>query len=108
MRAWYQKDMAVGLLYLCTLGEVRPDCPAALIQNLGDDAGAAPAQAMRVIPCEQQLPQQREQVKDVLAAVGHCLQHCCPWTDLSLIDASCRSSSQIEQFQHNLLRHVLC
>ena len=80
MRAWYQKDMAVGLLYACTLGEVRPDCPAALIQNLGGDAAAAPAQALRVIPCEQQLPQQREQARGVEGVVpGWCLRHmaCC-------------------------------
>ena len=24
MRAWYQKNMAVGLLYTCSLGEVQP------------------------------------------------------------------------------------
>ena len=34
MRAWYQKDMAVGLLYTCALGEVQPDQPVALIETL--------------------------------------------------------------------------
>jgi hypothetical protein len=72
MRAWYQKDMAVGLLYACALGEVRPDCPVALIQSPGADGGGngsggggggGAGQPLRVIPCEQQLPQQREQVR---------------------------------------------
>jgi hypothetical protein len=59
MRAWYQKDMSVGLLYTCSLGEVRPDCPVALIQNKGE----GDVDSMKVIPCEHQLPQQREQVR---------------------------------------------
>lgn len=59
MRAWYQKDMSVGLLYTCSLGEVRPDCPVALIQNKGE----GDVDSMKVIPCEHQLPQQRKQVR---------------------------------------------
>ncbi len=104
MRAWYQKDMTTGLLYICSLGEarhgipaphnttwavpsciragvsaclvpvvcarmmlmavtgrageVRPDCPVALIENKSDGE----TDTMKVIPCEHQLPQQREQV----------------------------------------------
>lgn len=60
MRAWYQKNMAVGLLYTCSLGEVRPDCPVALIQNGSEDDGGG-GDSMKVIPCEHQLPQQRKQ-----------------------------------------------
>ena len=58
MRAWYQKDMTTGLLYICSLGDVRPDCPVALIENRSDGE----TDTMNVIPCEHQLPQQREQV----------------------------------------------
>ena len=39
-------------------GEVRPDCPVALIENKSDGE----TDTMKVIPCEHQLPQQREQV----------------------------------------------
>ena len=75
MRAWYQKDMAIGLLYTCALGEVRPDCPVALIQNLSDEGlgPGAKADSLRVIPCEHQLPQQREQVPDRPLLWGPCL-----------------------------------
>ncbi|CAL8469005.1 g8546 [Coccomyxa elongata] len=69
MRAWYQKNMAVGLLYTCSLGEVRPDCPVALIQNNADKDGD---DAMKVIPCEHQLPQQRKQVNEVADAATRC------------------------------------
>ncbi|KAK9803940.1 hypothetical protein WJX72_006604 [[Myrmecia] bisecta] len=58
MRAWYMKNMSVGLLYTCTLGDVRPDCPVALVQNRKVDG----ADFMEVIPMEHQLPAQREQV----------------------------------------------
>ncbi|KAK9918510.1 hypothetical protein WJX75_004610 [Coccomyxa subellipsoidea] len=67
MRAWYQKNMAVGLLYTCSLGEVRPDCPVALIQNRDGDGDS-----MKVIPCEHQLPQQRKQVNEVADAATRC------------------------------------
>ena len=59
MRAWYQKDMALGLLYSCTLGHVRPDCPLALIQNRRADG----TDFMEVVPCEHQMPGQREQAR---------------------------------------------
>ena len=59
MRAWYQKDMALGLLYSCTLGHVRPDCPLALIQNRRSDG----KDFMEVVPCEHQMPGQREQAR---------------------------------------------
>ena len=94
MRAWYQKDMTTGLLYICSLGEaqlgipaphqhdnevphciragvsachvpvvwtyvmlmaltgrageVRPDCPAALIENKSNGE----TDTMKVIPCK--------------------------------------------------------
>ena len=44
-------------------GEVRPDCPEALIENKSDGE----TDTMKVIPCEHQLPQQREQVTQPLA-----------------------------------------
>jgi len=66
MRAWYQKDMALGLLYSCTLGHVRPDCPLALIQNRRADG----TDFMEVVPCEHQMPGQREQARAPPA--------CCP------------------------------
>ena len=59
MRAWYMQNMSVGLLYTCTLGDVRPDCPVALIQNRKHDG----ADFMEVIPMEHQMPAQREQVR---------------------------------------------
>ncbi|KAK9825886.1 hypothetical protein WJX81_001066 [Elliptochloris bilobata] len=68
MRAWYQKDMALGLLYSCTLGHVRPDCPLALIQNRRADG----ADFMEVVPCEHQMPGQREQVARVCEAAVQC------------------------------------
>ena len=37
---------------------MRPDCPVALIENKSDGE----TDTMKVIPCEHQLPQQREQV----------------------------------------------
>ena len=43
----------------CLAGEVRPDCPVALIENKSDGE----TDTMKVIPCEHQLPQQREQVQ---------------------------------------------
>ncbi len=27
IRAWYMSNMAVGLLYECNLGDIKPDCP---------------------------------------------------------------------------------
>ena len=42
-------------------GEVRPDCPVALIENKSDGE----TDTMKVIPCEHQLPQQREQVAEL-------------------------------------------
>ena len=72
MRAWYMQNMSVGLLYTCTLGDVRPDCPVALIQNRKHDG----ADFMEVIPMEHQMPAQREQV---WPSSGHrlCSQHQC-------------------------------
>lgn len=58
MRAWYESSMSVGLLYPCTLGDVRPDCPVALIQNRLHEG----KEYMEVIPMEHQMPKQREQV----------------------------------------------
>jgi hypothetical protein len=58
MRAWYTKNMASGLLYSCALGDVRPDCPVALINNRQQDG----TEIMEVVPMEHQLPAQRQQV----------------------------------------------
>lgn len=46
--------------HLRSVLQVRPDCPVALIQNNADKDGD---DAMKVIPCEHQLPQQRKQVQ---------------------------------------------
>lgn len=66
MRAWYTKDMSCGLLYSCVLGNVRPDCPVALINNRLQDG----SEIMEVIPMEHQLPAQRQQVSEGAL-------HCC-------------------------------
>ena len=34
IRAWYVSSMAVGLLYECSLGDIKPDCP------VGERAGS--------------------------------------------------------------------
>ena len=44
-------------------GEVRPDCPVALIENKSDGE----TDTMKVIPCEHQLPQQRRAGDSALA-----------------------------------------
>lgn len=62
MRAWYNKNMSVGLLYTCTMGGVRPDRPVALIQNHERNG----TDVAEVVPMEHQLPQQREQVSSCL------------------------------------------
>ena len=59
MRAWYMPNMSLGLLYNCTLGDIRPDCPVALVSNHNHDG----ADFMEVIPTENQVPAQREQVR---------------------------------------------
>lgn len=66
MRAWYTKDMSCGLLYSCVLGNVRPDCPVALINNRLQDG----SEVMEVIPMEHQLPAQRQQVTQGLGIVA--------------------------------------
>ena len=76
MRAWYMQNMSVGLLYTCTLGDVRPDCPVALIQNRKHDG----ADFMEVIPMEHQMPAQREQVWPL----HQCPQHHRPHRNLTL------------------------
>ena len=58
MRAWYGPGMQQGLLYTCSMGDIRPDAPCALL--LRQDSGAAARED--VIPMEQQMPAQREQV----------------------------------------------
>ena len=52
---WFGSDAS----FLASVLQVRPDCPVALIQNNADKDGD---DAMKVIPCEHQLPQQRKQV----------------------------------------------
>lgn len=51
-------NMSVGLLYVCSLGEVRTDCPVALLQNRYNGVN----EHMEVLPMEHQVPSQREQV----------------------------------------------
>ncbi|CAK0731822.1 hypothetical protein CVIRNUC_000047 [Coccomyxa viridis] len=98
MRAWYQKDMTTGLLYICSLGEVRPDCPVALIENKSDGE----TDTMKVIPCEHQLPQQREQVAEIAEAAFECWwqdQH--PgWMIFTLGNNHFESLDQIIKYSH--------
>ncbi|CAL5224107.1 g6738 [Coccomyxa viridis] len=98
MRAWYQKDMSTGLLYICSLGEVRPDCPVALIENKSDGE----TDTMKVIPCEHQLPQQREQVAEIAEAAFECWwqeQH--PgWMIFTLGNNHFESLDQIIKYSH--------
>ena len=62
MRAWYIKNMSVGLLYQCSLGDLRLDSPVALLQNRRQDG----VDFMEVVPMEHQLPAQRDQVTSLL------------------------------------------
>ena len=62
MRAWYIKNMSVGLLYQCSLGDLRLDSPVALLQNRRQDG----VDFMEVVPMEHQLPAQRDQVTPLL------------------------------------------
>ena len=55
MRAWYTKNMSVGLLYTCSLGGVRPDRPVALLHKSSNNV-------QEIVPMEHQHPKQREQV----------------------------------------------
>ncbi|KAL3135970.1 PSII 6.1 kDa protein [Trebouxia sp. C0010 RCD-2024] len=59
MRAWYIKNMSVGLLYQCSLGDLRLDSPVALLQTRRQDG----VDFMEVVPMEHQLPAQRDQVQ---------------------------------------------
>lgn len=52
------KNMSVGLLYNCSLGDLRPDAPVALLQNRRHEG----VDFMEVVPMEHQLPAQRDQV----------------------------------------------
>ena len=63
MRAWYMKNMSVGLLYNCSLGDLRPDALVALLQNRRHEG----VDFMEVVPMEHQLPAQRDQVSRVCA-----------------------------------------
>ena len=58
MRAWYIKNMSVGLLYQCSLGDLKLDAPVALLQNRRHEG----VDFMEVVPMEHQLPAQRDQV----------------------------------------------
>lgn len=62
MRAWYIKNMSVGLLYQCSLGDLRLDSPVALLQTRRQDG----VDFMEVVPMEHQLPAQRDQVSHPL------------------------------------------
>ena len=57
MRAWYLGNMAMGLLYTCSLGDIQADAPVALVQNRRQNG----ADVMEVVPMDHQLPGQREQ-----------------------------------------------
>lgn len=59
MRAWYIKNMSVGLLYQCSLGDLKLDAPVALLQNRRHEG----VDFMEVVPMEHQLPAQRDQVQ---------------------------------------------
>ena len=59
MRAWYIKNMSVGLLYQCSLGDLKLDAPVALLQNRRHEG----VDFMEVVPMEHQLPAQRDQVR---------------------------------------------
>ncbi|MCJ1461804.1 hypothetical protein MMC07_000403 [Pseudocyphellaria aurata] len=68
MRAWYLPNMSLGLLYTCTLGDIKPDCPVALVSNHNHDG----ADFMEVIPTENQVPAQRDQVRATCAQAVKC------------------------------------
>ncbi|KAK9803793.1 hypothetical protein WJX73_009593 [Symbiochloris irregularis] len=68
MRAWYMPNMSLGLLYNCTLGDIRPDYPVALVANHNHDG----ADFMEVIPTENQVPAQREQVRTTVQQAVRC------------------------------------
>ena len=77
MRAWYIKNMSVGLLYQCSLGDLRLDSPVALLQNRRQDG----VDFMEVVPMEHQLPAQRDQVNPLFPGcawplVPFCLLAC--------------------------------
>ena len=57
------KNMSVGLLYNCSLGDLRPDAPIALLQNRRHEG----VDFMEVVPMEHQLPAQRDQVSHQLS-----------------------------------------
>lgn len=71
MRAWYMPNMSLGLLYNCTLGDIRPDYPVALVANHNRDG----ADFMEVIPTENQVPAQREQVS-IYAMASDAMRAC--------------------------------
>ena len=66
MRAWYIKNMSVGLLYQCSLGDLRLDSPVALLQNRRHEG----LDFMEVVPMEHQLPAQRDQVNTRQSTAG--------------------------------------
>ena len=57
MRAWWGEGMQTGLLYGCTHGDIRPDCPCALVKR---DAASG---RLDVIPNEGQVPDERSHVR---------------------------------------------
>ena len=69
MRAWYIKNMSLGLLYQCSLGDLRLDSPVALLQNRRQDG----VDFMEVVPMEHQLPAQRDQVASSSSLSMLCL-----------------------------------
>ena len=58
LRAWYAPSMQEGLLYTCSMGDVRPGAPCALLmQQKGR------GEAEEVVPMDQLKPPQRDKVR---------------------------------------------
>ena len=98
MRAWYLGNMAMGLLYTCSLGDIQADAPVALVQNRRQNG----ADVMEVVPMDHQLPGQREQAWPRLHPSAHHihlasmllnLQCCCPQRQSPIGIPALRSSS---------------
>ena len=65
MRAWWEPGMRTGLLYGCTHGDIKPDCPCALIKRDGVQ------DRVDVIPNDSQVPDERNHVRLRLPPAEH-------------------------------------
>ena len=74
MRAWYGPGMQRGLLYTCSMGDIRPDAPCALLVRHGSGEAARED----IILMEQQAPAQREQVHFFIFFVFRGGAYLCP------------------------------